>query len=491
MLIIPQPSILDRGKGTFSIEKDLNINCDCEELVNKYRNIFDILSSADFVKDNYNISIEKAENLEFEYSIDITPELIEIRYSTEVALLYAFSTFKQMVTGTSEIPCGKILDKHRYDYRGVSVDTDKNFLTMEYLKTLADTMACYKLNRLHIRLNEHNLNGVINNISKESDVKAAEKEEEKPIVATENIIQTTEKNNSFTSAELKDLVSFCKDRFIEIIPEMDFSVCMENYFKRHENDSEKTTSDKDETIEYCVKIIGALANIFDGKLLHIGFENVSEKLWKKSDVCKDKMAETGIKKSYKLIEYFWEEIAKVAHSFGKEIVLFGNEIKAKPPKGAVLQWIHHDFKKTNCGTWMRRGGKCIISCSTYFYFNVGYNKIPLSKVYSFDMMFVGVPINLRKNVLGYECCFWNKKVDSISEMEKLLFPRLIAFAEKGWTTHSLSYKKFKKRLVTHESFLQERNVNFSSEATANPNIMKRAFAYTLGMQNRIKKEKKN
>ena len=69
----------------------------------------------------------------------------------------------------------------------------------------------------------------------------------------------------------------------------------------------------------------------------------------------------------------------------------------------------------------------------------------------------------------------------------MLFPRLIAFAEKGWTIHSLTYKSFRDRMLAQSDFLAEQGVAYTPIKEANPNIFKRGLTYAFGLQNRIKK----
>ena len=433
MTIIPQPAIYDKSKGCFLAKNLIKIKCDCRQIFEKYCNTLGIFLDAEYSEEDCNFFVEKAKNLEVEYSINVEENKITILYRTERDLFYALVTVKQLFNADLEIACCNILDKHRYDYRGLLVDTNKDFLTVEYIKKLANVMVNYKMNALHIRFNENNF--CVPSFKDDNNEIPSDKISDENICEnveiSQSIIEKTSENKAkFSRESLKSLVEYCKERFILIVPEIDLSVCVERLFMQANKDNESKLLNAD-ILEYCKEIIAGIAEIFDGELLHIGFENVSEKIWKKCDLCKEKMAETGIKKFYKLIEYFWEKISAIAMSYGKKLVLFGNEIKSKPPKGAILQWCHHDFKKTNCGAWMRRNGNCILSPASYFYLNDSYNKLPLSKVYSIDMMFVGVPINLRKNVLGYECCFWNKKRQIVSwKWKKCCFLDLLLLPKK-------------------------------------------------------------
>ena len=64
--------------------------------------------------------------------------------------------------------------------------------------------------------------------------------------------------------------------------------------------------------------------------------------------------------------------------------------------------------------------------------------------------------NLLENpkVIGVQSNIWTEKVVTTERLEYMIFPRLIALAEKGWTkAENLNYDCFVKRLANEYKYL--------------------------------------
>lgn len=48
----------------------------------------------------------------------------------------------------------ELVDAPRFEYRGVMIDVARNFHTVEEIMKLIDTMALYKMNKLHLHLSD-------------------------------------------------------------------------------------------------------------------------------------------------------------------------------------------------------------------------------------------------------------------------------------------------------------------------------------------------
>ena len=67
----------------------------------------------------------------------------------------------------------------------------------------------------------------------------------------------------------------------------------------------------------------------------------------------------------------------------------------------------------------------------------------------------------KEDILGVECPLWTETVTNREEMEYLVLPRLLGYAEIGWTPASLqSWEDYKLRLAHHGRRLEEMGVNF-------------------------------
>lgn len=89
--------------------------------------------------------------------MEVTPDLISIKASSETGAYYALQTLRQIgrfELGSKEIPCCIINDKPRFSWRGVQLDESRHFFGKEYVKKLLDMMFMLKLNVFHWHLTD-------------------------------------------------------------------------------------------------------------------------------------------------------------------------------------------------------------------------------------------------------------------------------------------------------------------------------------------------
>ena len=63
------------------------------------------------------------------------------------------------------------------------------------------------------------------------------------------------------------------------------------------------------------------------------------------------------------------------------------------------------------------------------------------------------------DVLGVEAALWTETTETRDDLDSMLFPRLLATAEVGWTRQR-SWDDFRARLAAHAPLLEALGVNF-------------------------------
>lgn len=127
-----------------------------------------------------------------DYTLKIEADTVEITASGPRGAFYAVQTLRQ-IFAEDEIPALYIEDYPDFGYRGVYHDVTRGKVPkLETLKSLVDTLAYYKINSLQLYV-EHTY----------------EFRECAPILASRGYL---------TSAELRELDGYCKERFIDFIP---------------------------------------------------------------------------------------------------------------------------------------------------------------------------------------------------------------------------------------------------------------------------------
>lgn len=90
----------------------------------------------------------------------------------------------------------------------------------------------------------------------------------------------------------------------------------------------------------------------------------------------------------------------------------------------------------------------------------GYGTETVEAVYNYVPM-KGIAENLQSKYMGVQANFWTEWVEDASTVQYLMFPRLAAVAEAGWTPQSLRhYPDFLQRLQAEPAYYDWRGVNY-------------------------------
>ncbi len=157
------------------------------------------------------------------YTLDISDKGISAAATTETGLYWATRSVLQMLqNGQGSIPCGKALDIPRYQVRSFLLDVGRLPIPLSYVKEVVKYMAWFKMNDLHIHLNdnyifhERYVDAGINPF----DVSYSAFRLESGMVGA-NGQKLTADDLFYTKEEFSNFVSYAKEHGITIVPEFD------------------------------------------------------------------------------------------------------------------------------------------------------------------------------------------------------------------------------------------------------------------------------
>jgi len=130
------------------------------------------------------------------YRLFISPEAITIEHSTEQGAFYARQTLWQiaMQCGGENIPCCAIEDQPGLPIRGLLLDISRDKIpTLATLRGLADFMASFKMNHLQLYIEGFSF-------------------------AYPSFPALWENETPLTGEELRQLDAYCRERFIDLVP---------------------------------------------------------------------------------------------------------------------------------------------------------------------------------------------------------------------------------------------------------------------------------
>ncbi|HLP04606.1 MAG TPA: family 20 glycosylhydrolase [Paludibacter sp.] len=115
------------------------------------------------------------------------------------------------------VPCCKIEDKPRFDYRGLHLDVCRHYFPVKFVKKYIDAMAIHKLNTFHWHLTDDQ--GWRIEIKKyplltRIGAYRVEKSADDPL-------KEVECGGFYTQQEAREIVEYARQRFITVIPEIE------------------------------------------------------------------------------------------------------------------------------------------------------------------------------------------------------------------------------------------------------------------------------
>lgn len=487
--IVPAPAKAIKCKGNFKSDKGLQIYSDnfkeCLYIFSsiqfKMRNIY--LEFALSKKDANLIIIYDVALKKDEYILNVSENIIKIKSSTESGIFYSLQTIKQIIqvkNKTVMLPCCKIHDYPRFEWRGFMLDESRHFFGKEFVKQTLDMMALNKMNVFHWHLTDDQ--GWRIEIKKYPLLTSKGSIRKATPLSIESMNDETlswdkseyGKGLYYTQKDILEIVSYAKERFIEIVPEIDMpghlsaaiscypelscsgeKIDVAHKFGILENIA---CCGKENIYKFAYDIIDELTQLFPFRYIHIGGDEVPKNKWKECPLCQKMIQEKNLENEENLQGYFNNCLQAHIKSKGKHMIGWNEILKASYlSSDTVIQWWCDDSGKEK--DWIENGNKAILSKIEYMYMDHLYGGKPLSKTYSFDLDSMGLSPESEKNILGIEAPLWTEYVRDTKKAHLNMYPRLQAVAEIAWTIkESRNFDSFLSRLQVQEKIMDEKNI---------------------------------
>ena len=471
--IIPAPQSLTEGPGFFTVTSGTRVSAP------KAPSVARILSDKLSRATGYNIPvsrkggkgaisfvINKKIKGDEAYTLTVTPEMVRAEASTPHGLWNAAQTFLQLlppqvespttVSGIAwKAPACTINDSPRFAYRGTLIDVCRHFFTIDELKHQIDVLSLYKINNLHLHLTEDQGWRVeIKKYPKLTEVGAWRD--------TEN----GRYGGFYTQEQLKDLVQYAADRYINIVPEFEMPghelAAIASYpWLSCRGEQVKTRSTwgvepivmcpgKETTFRFLEDVVDELVKIFPSKYFHIGGDEAPRQEWAKCPLCQhlaDSLglkAEKGRSREAQLQSYIIARMEKYIGRYGKSIIgwdeiLEGGNLNKT---AIVMSWRGEEGGIAAANA----GHEVIMTPSTggcYLDYYQGDTHIepvsiggyaPLSKTYAYNPVPASISDKgMGKYVLGVQGNLWAEYIADKERQDYDLYPRILAISEVGWT----------------------------------------------------------
>ncbi|KAK0385740.1 hypothetical protein NLU13_6917 [Sarocladium strictum] len=472
------------------------------------------LSSIHVQINDWEADLQHAVDESYTLKIEASSPTVEITAKTVWGAIHAFTTFQQIVISNGqdglivEQPV-TIKDHPNFPYRGVMLDTARNFISPEKMKEQMNGMALAKLNVLHWHITDNQAWPI--------EIKAYPQ-------MTKDAYSPRERYSVDTVAEI---IAYARARAIRVIPEIDMPghsasgwlqidkniITCENSWWSNDNWPLHTAVQPNpgqldvlnpDTYDHVRKVYSELSKRFTDDFFHVGGDELQTNCFNFSKTIRDWFEEDDSRTYSDLNQYWLDHALPIFTSknvtggknrrliMWEDVLLSPNSPAHDVPKDVILQaWNEGPVHVQNITA---RGHDVIVSSSEFFYLDCGvggyvtndarYNdqlnpdaETPnfnygggggswcapyktWQRIYSYDFT-ANLTAEQEKHVIGVTAPLWSEQIDD-SVISSKLWPRGAALGELAWSGNK-DPKTGKKRLTQ----LTQRILNFREYLLAN------------------------
>jgi hexosaminidase len=389
------------------------------------------------------------------YELSISADCISLRAPQPAGLFYAIQTLMQMIPADSfsscSLPAISIRDTPRFEWRGIMLDVARHFFCMDDIKRFIDLIAHYKLNRLHLHLtDDQGWRIEIKSWPRLTEIGGSTQVGSQP-------------GGFYTQEDYRKIVEYARRRFVTVVPEIDTpghtNAALASYAEL--SPSQEAASlyggievgfstlwiNNEITYQFLGDVIRELAALTPGPYLHIG-----------GDEAQSTPAEDYRK--------FIKRIQEIVIAHDKQVVGWSEIGDAEVLPGTIVQhWMGAAYQSAR-----EQGAKVILSPANKTYLDMKYDEsttlglnwagfISVKNAYDWDP---GSYLHLLEegDILGIEAALWTETIQSIKEIEYMVFPRLPGLAELAWSSKGQGWEEYRQRLAAHGRHMESMRINF-------------------------------
>ena len=405
------------------------------------------------------------------YRLRIDADGVRITAPGPAGLYYAGRTLLQLRGGPDHrLPQVEIADHPRFSWRGLMLDCSRTFQSVDYLKATLDRMAIYKMNVLHLHLTDDQ--------GWRIEIKAFPELTGKGARFPEKYHEPPERQGFYTQKELADLVAYAAARHITIVPEIEMpghtlallSVMPElsctggpfeifPFFKGPNITEDIFCAGNENTFRVLDTILGEVSAIFPSKFIHIGGDEAPKTRWKACPRCQQRMRDEGLKDEAELQSWFIRRAGKMLAAKGKQLIGWDEILEGGlAPGAAVMSW-----RGTAGGIAAAEAGHdVVLSPTSHCYFDYDYRAIDSRRVHAFEPL-AGFKPATAARVLGIQANFWSHIDRDPRLVDRQLFPRLLALAERAWVPADCrDWQDYHRRARAHLPLLERLGFSFQT-----------------------------
>ncbi|HSC54521.1 MAG TPA: family 20 glycosylhydrolase [Phnomibacter sp.] len=506
--IIPQPAEISMQQGYFTIDANTAVkyaaaNASLKPAVEFLSASISHISGIQLpvnkaAQKNIELVLEKSTTaMDESYSLQVSPTRIVITAKSYAGIFYGMQSLLQTLpqartNAALQVPCMRINDKPRFQWRGMHLDVCRHFFSPDFVKKYIDLMAAYKLNTFHWHLvDDQGWRIEIKKYPKLTEVGAWRVDQNDKPWSSRPQAQPGEPatyGGYYTQEQIKEIVAYAKTRSITIVPEIEMpghvasaiasypqlSCAQQPQLPLTGGDYHNIASNycpgNDSVYTFLQNVLTEVMALFPSAYIHLGGDEVDKSPWKKCARCQARIKKEGLKNEEELQSYFMTRmerflISKKRNMIGWDEILEGG----LAPEATVMSWRGEaggiEAAKMNHKVVMTPGSPL------YFdHYQAGPEGEPmgfggmntLKKVYNYDPIPSELPADKAGYILGAQANLWAEHITSALGIEYMILPRMLALSEVVWSPkEKKNFEDFNKRLVYHFRGFDQKGLRYS------------------------------
>jgi hexosaminidase len=432
------------------------------------------------------------------YELSVLTNVAVIRAATSAGVFYGTQSLLQLLPSAIfsakrahemawTIPCVEISDSPCFQWRGFMLDVSRHFFTKTEVEQVLDLMAFYKLNTFHWHL--------VDNQGWRIQIKKYPKLTEvgawrggigfglDPKSATA-YDKHGRYGGFYTQRDIHEVVAYAAARHITIVPEIEMPAhssaaltaypqfaCANAKISIPETNGDDTgvyCAGNDATFTFLKDVLTEVGDLFPGKYIHIGGDEVVKSNWQNCAKCQLRIKTEHLKDERELQAYFIRRIEEIVNADGKNLIGW-SEIRegGLASSAALMDWI-------GGGAESAASGHDVVMTPTKFCYFDYYQStnhaaepmaiggfLPLELVYQFEPVPEKLAPKFYAHVLGGQANLWTEYVPNLRQVEYMMFPRLGALSEVDWSPKTArDWNNFQTRAALNEKRLNAMGVNY-------------------------------
>ncbi|MFC3562046.1 beta-N-acetylhexosaminidase [Pedobacter jamesrossensis] len=415
------------------------------------------------------------------YKLNVNPTQIVITANKPAGIFWGVQSLIQLFPAEIEskelvanvkwkAPCVDVIDYPKLGWRGLMFDVARHFFTKQEVKQFIDDMVRYKFNLLHLHLaDDEGWRIEIKGLPKLTELGAWSV---KKVGTFGDFIPPTADEprtygGFYTQEDIKELVQYAKERFVNILPEIDVPghslaiiasypelSCTPDAVNYKVRSGEKimdwsrgapplalvdnTLCPANEKVYvFLDSVLTQVAKLFPFEYIHMGGDEAPHNFWEKNEQIKALMQREGLKTMPQVQAYFEKRVEQIVISKGKKFMGWDEILEGGvSPTAAVMSWrgMKYGIQAAN------DKHNVVMSPTDFAYLDYMqadvitepkvYASLRLNKAYQFNP----IPASANaKYIIGGQANLWTEQIFNFRQVQYMVWPRAFAISESVWS----------------------------------------------------------